>query len=160
MTASSAGDANDSSLEGGVLLMTPLYGADGKIYAQAQGPLVVGGYSVSVNGNTKQFNHPTTARVPLGAMVEREDNDAAGTGLPRRFRCYWTRMISKAPKRWPPESTKSWGGVRRGSSIAGQYRFMLRQERTYRSCWRAWKPSRCPSIRAQKSWSTSAPAPW
>jgi flagellar P-ring protein precursor FlgI len=69
ITASSAGDAN--SLEGGVLLMTPLYGADGKIYAQAQGPLVVGGYSVSVNGNTKQFNHPTTARVPLGAMVER-----------------------------------------------------------------------------------------
>ena len=54
-----------------MLLMTPLYGADGKIYAQAQGPLVVGGYSVSVNGNTKQFNHPTTARVPLGAMVER-----------------------------------------------------------------------------------------
>jgi flagellar P-ring protein precursor FlgI len=69
ITASSAGDA--SSLEGGVLLMTPLYGADGKIYAQAQGPLVVGGYSVSVNGNTKQYNHPTTARVPLGAMVER-----------------------------------------------------------------------------------------
>lgn len=69
ITASSAGDA--SSLEGGVLLMTPLYGADGKIYAQAQGSLVVGGYSVSVNGNTKQFNHPTTARVPLGAMVER-----------------------------------------------------------------------------------------
>jgi flagellar P-ring protein precursor FlgI len=69
ITTSSAGDA--SSLEGGVLLMTPLYGADGKIYAQAQGPLVVGGYSVSVNGNTKQFNHPTTARVPLGAMVER-----------------------------------------------------------------------------------------
>ena len=69
VTASSAGDAN--SLEGGVLLMTPLYGADGKIYAQAQGPLLVGGYSVSVNGNTKQFNHPTTARVPLGAMVER-----------------------------------------------------------------------------------------
>ena len=48
-TISSAGDA--TSLEGGMLLMTPLYGADGKIYAQAQGPLVVGGYSVSVNGN-------------------------------------------------------------------------------------------------------------
>ena len=69
ITVSSAGDAR--SLEGGLLLMTPLYGADGKIYAQAQGPLVVGGYSVSVNGNIKQFNHPNTARVPLGAMVER-----------------------------------------------------------------------------------------
>jgi flagellar P-ring protein precursor FlgI len=69
ITASSAGDA--SSLEGGVLLMTPLYGADGTIYAQAQGPLVVGGYSVSANGNTRQFNHPTTARVPMGALVEK-----------------------------------------------------------------------------------------
>jgi flagellar P-ring protein precursor FlgI len=69
ITASSAGDAK--SLEGGLLLMTSLYGTDGKIYAQAQGALVVGGYSISSNGNTKQFNHPTTARVPFGAMVER-----------------------------------------------------------------------------------------
>src|SRR4030081_1109971 len=69
ITVSSAGDAR--SLEGGLLLMTPLYGADGKIYAQAQGPLVVGGYSVTANGNVKQFNHPNTARVPFGAMVER-----------------------------------------------------------------------------------------
>jgi len=69
VTVSSAGDAR--SLEGGLLLMTPLYGADGMIYAQGQGPLVVGGYSVSVNGNTKQYNHPNTARVPYGAIVER-----------------------------------------------------------------------------------------
>jgi flagellar P-ring protein FlgI len=69
ITVSSAGDAR--SLEGGLLLMTPLYGSDGKIYAQAQGPLVVGGYSISVNGNAKQYNHPNTARVPFGAMVER-----------------------------------------------------------------------------------------
>jgi flagellar P-ring protein precursor FlgI len=69
ITASSAGDAR--SLEGGLLLMTPLYGADGKIYAQAQGPLVVGGYSINVNGNVKQLNHPNTARIPYGAMVER-----------------------------------------------------------------------------------------
>jgi flagellar P-ring protein precursor FlgI len=69
ITVSSAGDAR--SLEGGLLLMTPLYGADGKIYAQAQGPLVVGGYSTVANGNVKQFNHPNTARVPFGAIVER-----------------------------------------------------------------------------------------
>ena len=69
VTAASAGDAQ--SLEGGLLLMTPLYGPDGKIYAQAEGPLVVGGYALSVNGNTKQYNHPTTARIPAGAMVER-----------------------------------------------------------------------------------------
>ena len=69
VTVASAGDAR--SLEGGVLLMTPLYGSDGKVYAQAQGPLVVGGYSISVNGNTKQFNQPNTARIPFGAMVEK-----------------------------------------------------------------------------------------
>ncbi len=69
ITVSSAGDAR--SLEGGLLLMTPLYGADGKIYAQAEGPLVVGGYSINVNGNIKQFNQPNTARIPSGAMVER-----------------------------------------------------------------------------------------
>jgi flagellar P-ring protein precursor FlgI len=68
ITASSAGDAR--SLEGGLLLMTPLYGTDGKIYAQAQGPLLLGGYSVSSNGNTRQVNHPTTARIPYGATVE------------------------------------------------------------------------------------------
>lgn len=69
ITVSSAGDAR--SLEGGMLLMTPLYGADGQIYAQAQGPLVLGGYSISQNGNTRQMNHPTTGRIPLGGMVER-----------------------------------------------------------------------------------------
>ena len=69
ITVSSAGDAR--SLEGGLLLITPLYGADGNIYAQAQGALVVGGYSVTANGNVKQFNHPNTARVPFGAIVER-----------------------------------------------------------------------------------------
>ena len=69
VTISSAGDAR--SLEGGVLLMTPLYGPDGQIYAEGQGPLVLGGYAVNVNGNSKQFNHPTTARIPNGAIVER-----------------------------------------------------------------------------------------
>lgn len=69
ITVSSAGDAR--SLEGGVLLMTPLYGPDGKIYAQAQGSLVVGGYMASAGGNMRQMNHPTTARVPDGALVER-----------------------------------------------------------------------------------------
>jgi flagellar P-ring protein FlgI len=69
ITVSSAGDAR--SLEGGILLMTPLYGPDGQIYAQAQGALVLGGYMASSGGNTKQLNHPTTARIPGGALVER-----------------------------------------------------------------------------------------
>lgn len=69
ITVSSAGDAR--SLEGGILLMTPLYGPDGQIYAQAQGALVLGGYMASAGGNTRLSNHPTTARIPGGALVER-----------------------------------------------------------------------------------------
>lgn len=69
ITVSSAGDAR--SLEGGILLMTPLYGPDGQIYAQAQGPLVLGGYMATGGGSARQVNHPTTARIPGGALVER-----------------------------------------------------------------------------------------
>jgi len=69
ITVSSAGDAR--SLEGGILLMTPLYGPDGQVYAQAQGALVLGGFTATSGGNTKQLNHPTTARIPGGALVER-----------------------------------------------------------------------------------------
>src|SRR5580698_5740827 len=69
ITVSSAGDAR--SLEGGLLLLTPLLGPDGQIYAQAQGPLVLGGYAVTSNGSSKSVNYPTTARIPSGAIVER-----------------------------------------------------------------------------------------
>jgi flagellar P-ring protein precursor FlgI len=69
ITVSSAGDAK--SIEGGILLMTPLYGPDGQIYAQAQGPLVVGGYRVAAGGNAQQVNYPTSGRIPGGALVER-----------------------------------------------------------------------------------------
>jgi flagellar P-ring protein FlgI len=69
ITASSAGDAR--SLDGGLLLMTALYGPDGRVYAEAQGPLVLGGYAAAANGQAKMLNHPTTARIPGGAMVER-----------------------------------------------------------------------------------------
>jgi flagellar P-ring protein precursor FlgI len=69
ITVSSAGDAR--SLEGGILLMTPLYGPDGQIYAQAQGALVLGGYMATGGGNSRQMNHPTTGRIPGGALVER-----------------------------------------------------------------------------------------
>jgi flagellar P-ring protein precursor FlgI len=70
ITVSSAGDAK--SLEGGVLLMTSLRGPDGQVYAEAQGPLTLGGYSEGISGNTKSINHPTTGRIPGGAIVERE----------------------------------------------------------------------------------------
>lgn len=70
VTVSSAGDAR--SLEGGILLMTPLYGPDGQIFAQAQGALVLGGYVAASGGNSRQLNHPTTGRIIGGALVERQ----------------------------------------------------------------------------------------
>jgi flagellar P-ring protein precursor FlgI len=70
VTVSSVGDAR--SLEGGLLLLTPLYAADGRIYAEAQGPLELGGYSAGTGGNAKQVNHPTVGRIPQGGLVERD----------------------------------------------------------------------------------------
>jgi flagellar P-ring protein FlgI len=69
VTVSSIGDAK--SLEGGLLLLTPLYGADGQVYAAAQGPIAVGGYAVGGAGASKQLNHPTVGRIPAGGRVER-----------------------------------------------------------------------------------------
>jgi flagellar P-ring protein precursor FlgI len=70
ITVSSIGDAK--SLEGGILLLTPLHGADGQVYAEAQGPLTLGGYSAGGTGNSKQMNHPTVGRIPNGGTVERD----------------------------------------------------------------------------------------
>jgi flagellar P-ring protein precursor FlgI len=70
VTVSSMGDAK--SLEGGMLLLTPLYGADGKVYAAAQGPLTLGGYSAASGANAKQVNHPTVGRIPEGGIIERD----------------------------------------------------------------------------------------
>ncbi|MFZ0318050.1 MAG: flagellar basal body P-ring protein FlgI [Candidatus Sulfotelmatobacter sp.] len=69
---SSAGDAR--SLEGGLLLLTPLYAADGQVYAAAQGPLVVGGYATGSVANSKSVNHPTVGRIPNGGLIERDSS--------------------------------------------------------------------------------------
>ncbi len=70
VTVSSIGDAK--SLRGGSLLMTPLKGADGKVYAIAQGNLVVGGLSASgADGSSITINIPSVGRIPNGASVER-----------------------------------------------------------------------------------------
>ena len=70
IVVSSSGDAR--SLEGGILLLTPLYAADGQVYAAAQGPLIVGGYMAGSSTNSRQVNHPTVGRIPGGALVERD----------------------------------------------------------------------------------------
>ncbi|MBX9645239.1 MAG: flagellar basal body P-ring protein FlgI [Novosphingobium sp.] len=69
VTVSSVGDAR--SIAGGTLLMTTLEGPDRRVYALAQGPLVVGGYQFDAQLNMAQRNHPTTGRVVGGATIER-----------------------------------------------------------------------------------------
>lgn len=65
--------ANAESLRGGTLLMTPLRGADGKVYAMAQGQIIVSGFSASGNdGSNITVNIPSTGRIPNGATVERK----------------------------------------------------------------------------------------
>jgi flagellar P-ring protein precursor FlgI len=76
VTMSSLGDA--TSLAGGTLIMTPLKGVDGNIYAVAQGPLSVGGFQAEGEAASVTKNHPTVGRIPRGALVERE--------LPHRLR--------------------------------------------------------------------------
>jgi flagellar P-ring protein precursor FlgI len=70
VTVSSLGDA--ATLQGGTLLQTPLLGADEQVYAVAQGSVSIGGFSAGGGGGSVIKNHPTTGRVPNGALVERE----------------------------------------------------------------------------------------
>lgn len=70
VTVSSMGDAK--SLEGGVLLATPLVGADGNTYAVAQGAVIVGGFSAEGAAGKVEKNHTNVARIANGAVVERE----------------------------------------------------------------------------------------
>jgi flagellar P-ring protein precursor FlgI len=78
ITASSIG--NSKSLRGGTLLMTPLKGADGQVYAMAQGNLLVGGVGAASGGSSVQVNHLNVGRVPGGATVERAVPSVLGQG--------------------------------------------------------------------------------
>ena len=78
---------NAKSLRGGTLIATPLRGADGEIYALAQGNVVVGGAGASAGGSKVQINHLNAGRIPEGAQVERSvptplhDGDTITLGL-------------------------------------------------------------------------------
>lgn len=69
VTVSTIGDSK--SLQGGVLLMTPLKAGDGQVYAVAQGPVVTGAFIAGRNGTTQTLNHPTVGRALEGGIVER-----------------------------------------------------------------------------------------
>jgi len=77
VTVSSIGDA--TSLQGGVLLQTPLIAQDGNVYAVAQGAVVLGGFAAGNAATGVTVNHPTVGRIPNGANVER----AVGGGMPQ-----------------------------------------------------------------------------
>ncbi len=85
VNVSSAGNAK--SLRGGTLIATPLKGADGQVYAMAQGNLIIGGAGASANGSKVQINHLSAGRIPEGASVERAvatpllDGDSLHLGL-------------------------------------------------------------------------------
>ncbi len=68
---SSIGDA--SSLQGGMLLPTPLRGLDGQVYAEAHGAVFIGGWSAAGQQASITKNHPTVGRIPAGAIVEKEE---------------------------------------------------------------------------------------
>ncbi|MHB9035450.1 MAG: flagellar basal body P-ring protein FlgI [Armatimonadota bacterium] len=70
VVVSSLGDAR--SLQGGTLIQTPLKAGNGEIYAVAQGPVSVGGFSAGGGGDSVAKNHTTVGRIPGGAIVERE----------------------------------------------------------------------------------------
>ena len=68
-TVAAIGDAGN--LQGGILILTSLRGADGQVYAVAQGPVVTGGFAAGRGGSSQTVNHPTVGRAPNGATVER-----------------------------------------------------------------------------------------
>ena len=76
VTVSALGDS--SSLLGGTLLVTPLLGADGEVYAVAQGQLAVGGFQAAGNAETVTKGVPTSGRIANGAIIEREVNFTIG----------------------------------------------------------------------------------
>ena len=106
VTVSSIGDA--TSLLGGTLIMTPLYGADNLIYAVAQGPVTVSGYQITGAAQTVTQNVPTSGRIPNGALVER---DVTGQFRGSRISSASSCAIRISPRRYAlptPSTPMAW----------------------------------------------------
>jgi len=75
---------DSSSLQGGILIRTPLYGVDGEVYAVASGPVSIGGFSFAGRAGSVQQNHPTSGRIADGGTIEKETCTPVGlNGLVR-----------------------------------------------------------------------------
>jgi len=81
ITVAAIGDC--SNLQGGILLLTSLRGANGQVYAIAQGPVITGGFGAGRGGASQTLNHPTVARAPSGATVEIAAPSVAPTSVVR-----------------------------------------------------------------------------
>jgi flagellar P-ring protein precursor FlgI len=110
VTVSAIGKAK--SLRGGALILAPLYGADGQIYAMAQGNLAVGGLGISgADGSKLTVNVPTVGRIADGASVERGVATGFDSGEVLRWNLYQsdfltaTRVRDAINRRWPGTAT-------------------------------------------------------
>ena len=102
------GDA--SNLQGGILVLTSLRGADGQVYAVGQGPVMTGGFSAGKGGATQTVNHPTVGRTPEGAIVERAAPSVLPHGVVRlqlRQSDFTTssRIVEAVNKKFPAGTT-------------------------------------------------------
>ncbi len=110
ITVAAMGDAR--TLQGGILVLTSLRGADGQVYAVAQGPVVTGGFGGGRSGATKVVNHPTVGLAPNGAIVERAAPSVAPRTVVRlqlRQEDFTTasRIVEAVNRKFPPAAARA-----------------------------------------------------
>lgn len=128
VNVASMGDAK--SLQGGVLLQTPLLGGDGRVYAVAQGPIAIGGFvggTGGAGGSTVQKNHPTTGVISSGAIVEHEipatfiHDNVIRLLLQNPDFTTASRMVDAINAQWPASATAV-DAATLSVAMPGQYR--------------------------------------